>query len=173
MHIAANVSGCRTRRKGRPFAPLPFSKRHDRTRVGRKERSDWSRQPGVRRRTVFPCLPGWQTRYVGSAPPISPTYRKKHQGTLYNTGEKSVRSLHPMSSRRALSDRRPFLHESTNASAPARSAKPIPQQLLLCRFAGLRQYKVHDTSEDWETEIGGCEELPATALDVIPPRIPR
>jgi len=38
--------GCRTRRAGAPFASL--SKRRDGPRVGRKERSDWSRQRGVR-----------------------------------------------------------------------------------------------------------------------------
>ncbi len=76
-------SGCRTRRKGRPFAPLPFSKRHDRTRVGRKERSDWSRQPGVIRSGSFPgALPRRQsplrfcrspTHYsMNAAPPSSP-----------------------------------------------------------------------------------------------------
>ena len=45
--IAANVSGCRTRRAGAPFAAP--GKRRDGPRVGRKERSDWSRQPGVMR----------------------------------------------------------------------------------------------------------------------------
>ena len=39
--------GCRTRRAGAPFAAP--GKRRDRPRVGRKERSDWSRQPGVMR----------------------------------------------------------------------------------------------------------------------------
>ena len=54
LHITS--PGCRTRRKGRPFAPLLFSKRHDRTRVGRSERSERSRQPGVMR---WPALGWW------------------------------------------------------------------------------------------------------------------
>ena len=53
--ISPNVSGCRTRSAGAPFAL--FSKWRDGTRVGRRERSDWSRQPGVMRCAPLPRAP--------------------------------------------------------------------------------------------------------------------
>ena len=43
------------------FAPLLLSKCRDRTRVGRRERSERSRQPGVRRRGILFLL---QTGYI-------------------------------------------------------------------------------------------------------------
>jgi hypothetical protein len=53
LGISHNVSGCRTRRAGAAFAAP--GKRRDRPRVGRKERSDWSRQPGVMRSVAQPA----------------------------------------------------------------------------------------------------------------------
>ena len=81
--LSHNVSGCRTRSRGAAFAPLLLSKCRDRARVRRKERSDWSRQPGVIRSGSFPgALPRrqspllfcrWPTYYsMNAGPPYSP-----------------------------------------------------------------------------------------------------